>query len=367
MKKVAIIAIFIGALLVGGTLGFIITGFATSGSFRDSFNFYYEPSSPAPIEELLVNVDVGDVQIQYNSSDTPYYAKIEVSIAVSGLFMTETSYLDFFTPYTEWWDNTSTPTSFDMNVLPETWFNPSHWFKSYNIDIIITLRTDVVYNIDAHTITGSLKMNVPEDVILNDTLLQVTTGGVLLDTSPNTNFQGILNVQSITGSASVIGQNTSYSYGFSSGVTTGDLHLYLENCVLSHDLIGTVTTGAIFYTTYNLSFTQDSSINLQTTTGDINGNINQYEDLGANVTGNFLITTGWVNIVYVNDMSSIGTRFSSTFTTGAINYDYSTLEFSRINGILTSSNYNSALYKYTFTLSTVTGHINVDAESHHLI
>lgn len=366
MKKVAIIAIFIGALLAGGSLGFIITGFATSGSLQESFSFYYEPSSPASIEELLVNVDIGDVQIQYNSSDTPYYVEIEVSIAISGLFMTDTNYLDFFDPYTEWWDNTTTLTSFDMNVLPETWFDPSHWFKTYNIDIVVTLRTDVVYNIDAHTITGSLNMNVPEDVILNDTLLQTTTGNVVLRTHSNTNFQGSLSVQCITGGASVIGQDTNYTNGFSSGTVTGPLLLDLDNCVLGDDLTGTVTTGAITYNTDNITFTQDSSIYLQTTTGEINGEINQNEELGANITCIFGVTTGGIHITYVNNISNIGTRFSSTVTTGGVNYDYETLEFSRINGILTSSNYNSALYKYTFTLSTVTGSINVDADSNHL-
>ncbi|MEJ2295684.1 MAG: hypothetical protein P8Y23_13095, partial [Candidatus Lokiarchaeota archaeon] len=96
MRKKGLIAIFIVTLAFGGFLGFIITGFATSGSTRDSFNFYYEPSSPAEIEELLINVDVGGVEIQYNTSNTPYYAQVEVSIAVSGLFMTGKSYLDFF-------------------------------------------------------------------------------------------------------------------------------------------------------------------------------------------------------------------------------------------------------------------------------
>jgi len=367
MKKIAIIVIFIVALALGGFLGFIITGFATMGSTQDSFNFYYEPSSPAPIEELLLSADIGGVEIQYNTSNTPYYAQIEVSIAISGLFMTGKTYLDFLTPYTEWWDNSSSPASFDLNVIPDVWFDPSHWFKSYNIDIKITLRTDVIYDIAAHIITGSLKMNVPENIILNNTLLHTTTGEVLLNTSSNTNFQGMLSVQSTTGKASVIGEHTNYTNGFDSGTTTGSLLLNLENCVLGDDLTGIVTTGSITYNTDNLTFTQDSSILLQSTTGSIYGNINQYVDLGANITGVFGVTTGGIEITYINDQANIGTKFSSTYTTGSINYDYEPLEFNRINGILTSSNYNSALYKYTFTLSTVTGGITVDAESHHPI
>jgi len=366
MKKLAIIAIFIVALAFGGFLGFIITGFATAGTTQDSFEFYYEPSSPDPIEELFMNVDVGGVEIQYNNSNTPYYAKIEVSIVVSGLFMAGRNYLDFFEPYTEWWDNSSDPVSFDMNVKPDVWFDPSHWFKSYNIDIKVTLRTDVIYNVFANVATGSLKMRVPENIVLNNTVLRTSTGSVLLSSSSNTNFQGIVLVQSSTGKANVSSKESNYAYGLVSGTSTGSLILNFENCIMSNDIKGTVSTGSITYNTDNLTFTKDSSIVLQTTTGSIGGVINQYEDLGANVSAIFGVTTGGIDLVYINDKSNIGTKFTSTFTTGGINYDYSGLEFFQVDGILTSGNYNTAPYRYMFTLSTVTGNINVDAESHHL-
>lgn len=365
MKKIAIIAIFVVALAVGGFLGFIITGFATAGSTQSSFSYYYEPSSPSPIEELLVNADIGGVEIQYNTSNTPYYAQIDVSIAVSGLFMSGKTYLDFFTPYTEWWDNSSSP-SFNMEVKPDVWFDPSHWFKSYNIDIKITLRTDIIYDIVAHVLTGSLIMYIPENVILNRTLLRTTTGEVLLNSTSNTNFQGNLKVQTTTGKASIISKETNFTRGLNCGTTTGSMILDFNNCLMGDNITGMVTTGSITYNTNNLTFSKDSSIVLQTTTGSIIGNINQFTDLGANVTAILEVATGSIDLVYVNDKFSVGTKFSGTVTTGSINYVYSDLEFNRINGILTSGNYAVALYKYTFTLSTVTGNIDLDAESHHL-
>jgi hypothetical protein len=252
-----------------------------------------------------------------------------------------------------------------MNVKPDVWFDPSHWFKLYNILVLVTLRTDIVYDIKAHTVTGSLKMRVPEDIILNNTILQTTTGEVLLNSFANTKFEGKVSVQSTTGTASVISKRTNYTYGLNAGTTTGTLVLSFENCLLGNDLTGIVTTGSIFYTTNNLTFIQGSTINLQTTTGTIYGTINQYEDLGANVTGNLAVVTGSIELDYVNDKSGIGTRFSGAVTTGNLNYVYSASEFTRFNGVLTSGNYNSAPYKYTFSLSTVTGTINLDAESHH--
>jgi hypothetical protein len=365
MKGYKLAIIFVAALFVGGVIGFFITGFATSGEIKRSFNFYYEPSSPAPIEELLLNADIGEVNIQYNKTNTPYYAKVEVNLLIAGLFMAGKTYSDFFESSTEWWNNASKPISFIMEVKPDVWFDPSHWFKSYNIDILVTLRTDIEYDITANLITGSLKMAVPENVVLNNTILKTTTGEILLNSSSNSNFQGKVEVQSTTGKASVISKSTNYSLGLTSGTVTGSLVLNFERCTMGHNLIGTTVTGSISYYTYNVTFIQDSIIQLQTTTGSVDAIINQFDDLGANVSGIIGVTTGSINIEFNNDKSSVGSKFTSTVTTGSVNYIYSASEYTRVGDVLTSGNYDAALYRYTLAMATVTGSINVNAESHH--
>ncbi|MBY8987818.1 MAG: hypothetical protein KGD61_05140, partial [Candidatus Lokiarchaeota archaeon] len=141
-NKALIIA---AALLVGGGLGFVIYGFVTAGSIDNSFNFTYEPSSPDLVEDLTFNVDIGSILFKYNTSSTASYAKIDVEMEVTGLYMEGKTYLDFFHPSMEWWDNTTA--TFNLLSVPDVWFDPSHWFKSYNIFVTVTLRTDVVYDL----------------------------------------------------------------------------------------------------------------------------------------------------------------------------------------------------------------------------
>jgi len=85
-------------------------------------------------------------------------------------------YTDFFHPSTEWWDNTTG--TFNLQALPDAWYNPSHWFKSYNISVTVTLRTDVKYDLTALTAVGSIEMIVSDDVILNGTSLTSSTGSI---------------------------------------------------------------------------------------------------------------------------------------------------------------------------------------------
>ncbi|GAG82575.1 unnamed protein product, partial [marine sediment metagenome] len=147
LRNYKITLIVISALIVGGGIGFIVTGFTTAGSIEVSFGFQYEPSSPDPIEDLSINADIGKIIVKYNTTTTPYFAEIDVNLKIAGLFMEGKTYLDFFSPSTEWWTESSG--IFDLKVLPDIWFDPSYWFKSYEITITVTLRTDVIYDIDA--------------------------------------------------------------------------------------------------------------------------------------------------------------------------------------------------------------------------
>jgi len=210
LRNYKITLIVISALIVGGGIGFIVTGFTTAGSIERSFNFQYEPSSPDPIEDLSINSDLGKIIVKYNTTATPYYAEFDVNLKVAGLFMSGKTYLDFFNPSTEWWVESSG--IFDLKVLPDIWFDPSYWFKSYDITITVTLRTDVIYDIEAITDIGAIEMSVPDGVILNDISLTSSTGSVKLTTLGNNEFQGKVGLQTDTGSVDLFAKNTKYQF-----------------------------------------------------------------------------------------------------------------------------------------------------------
>ena len=385
MRSYIIALIVVVALMVGGTAGFFITGFVTAGSVNKSSTFYYDPSSPNPIESLDLYSDIGDISIQYNTSNTPHYAEIDVNVEINGLFMQGKSYTAFFTDESNWW-NPSTA-EFNLRVKPDIWFDPSYWFKTYNIDVNVLLRTDIVYDLTAISSTGSVEMVTKNGVVLNDIHLETSTGSVELSSNTNAEFQGsvllhsstgtvtlnalenstfldLLTLFSSTGRVVLNSDFTTFSKGIQLDSSTGSIEMQMDNCTLSDDIIATGSTGAIVLDSKNMVYTKDCIIDLQTSTASINANIIHYNDLNANVTAHFESSTGSVNVVYRDYNATDGFRFTGSTSTGSVNYTYLPAEAERLGDVLTSLNYNHpSIDTYTVTCITSTGSINVDARS----
>jgi len=363
LRNYKITLIVISALIVGGGIGFVVTGFVSAGSIERSFSFQYEPSSPDPIEDLSINADIGKILVKYNTTATPYFAEIDVDIKIAGLFMSGKTYLDFFNPSTEMWAESFG--IFNLEVLPDIWFDPSYWFKSYDITIIVTLRTDVIYDIAATTATGAIEMSVPDDVILNGTSLTSSTGSVKLTTLGNTKFQGSVGLQTSTGNVDLFAKNTNFTRGFDAITSTGSLLLNYTNCIMGTDLTGVVSTGNVIFKSYNMYYSKDIDLNLQTSTGSIDAEINQYIYMGANVTGSMKSSTGSIEVIYKDNLANTGVKFTSSIGVGSINYiPHDTMEITGgLGSIYSSLNYGIATYKYTFALITSTGSVDVDGQS----
>ncbi|NVM17631.1 MAG: hypothetical protein HWN80_07930 [Candidatus Lokiarchaeota archaeon] len=352
--------IIVAVLVVGGGIGFVITGFASAGSIENSFNFTYEPISPDPIEDLTFNVDIGSLLFKYNTSPTASYAKIDVNIEITGLYMAGKTYLDFFHPNTGWWDNATS--TFSLLTLPDVWFDPSHWFKSYNISIVVTLRTDVVYDLTALASVGSIEMEVADDVIINELSLTTSTGSVKFKTLGDNLFTGSVGLESSTGSIESYATRTNFSSGFQASTSTGSLILNYTNCLMGDNLYGETSTGSVTFKSYNMQYSTDILLNLKTSTGSINSDLYQHIIMGANVTGTWETSTGSVNVVYRDTLVNTGFRFISSASPGSINYSGNgTVTGS--GGIYSSMNYGSATYRYQFSLDTSTGSINAEAYS----
>ncbi len=362
MRNYKIALIVAVVLIVGGGLGFIIYGFVTRGVIENSFNFKYEPSSPDPIEDLTFNVDIGKILLKYNNSPTTYYAKIDVDIEIMGLYMEGKTYEDFFHPNTEWWDNTTA--TFNLLTSPDIWFDPSHWFKSYNIIVAVTLRTDVVYDLTALTSTGSIEMQVSDGVILNGTSLTSSTGSVKLNILGNNEFRGKVRLETSTGSVESSAAKTNFTCGFRALTSTGSLSLNYTNCLMGDNLIGTVSTGSVNFKSYNMVYTKDISLNLMTSTGSIDADLYQYITMGANVTGSWKTSTGSIDVLYRDNLNNTNVRFISSTSTGSINYTpHATMEITSFGSVYSTLNYGDAMYRYLFSLGTSTGSVNANAQS----
>lgn len=356
-KALLIVAI----LAVGGVVGFVAFGASTVGSIEDEFNFTYEPSSPDPVEALNFNVDIGSLHFKYNNSPTTYFAEIDVDMEITGWYMEGKTYLDFFNPSTDWWDDVTA--TLTLQTLPGAWFDPSHWFKSYNVSVEVILRTDVVYDITALTSVGSVEMEVDETVVLNGTSLTASTGSITFNTLGYNDIMGNVRLETSTGSIESSLVKTNFQ-GFKALTSTGSISLNYTNCVMAENLEGKTSTGSVSFKSYNMFYPTDILLNLETSTGSIDAELYQYIDIGANVSGTWETSSGSVDVLYRDNSVNNDVRFVGSTGTGSINYTpHATMAITGLGSIYSTLNYGDATYRYEFSLDTSTGSISADSQS----
>ncbi len=359
LRSQKMILLVVAIVIVGSAAVFGIVIFATAGVYEYSNTYYYEPGSPSTIETLNLESDIGAINIQYNTTPTDYYAKIDLDIRIRGPSVSGKSFSDFFKPIL--WENSSSPVTFDIDIKPTTWFP---FGLSRRVSINITLRTDVIYEMDASTGTGSVAVDVPQNVIINQATLSTSTGSVILNSATNVTFQELLSISTSTGRLSLSGVGTNFTQGLEATTSTGSLIMDFSECTMGNDLVGTVSTGSINIESYNMIYTQDCLWYIDSSTGSIDIEIEQYIEIDALVTGSIATSTGSIDVVNRDDQANVGASFIGSTSTGSESYDniYSG-GFTEAAHSLISLNYYTTIYKYSFTLSTSTGSIDVAGES----
>lgn len=358
-RKTRIILIIVAACIVTGGTAFGVVVAATWGEYEYAESYYYKPGVPSPVERLNFNSDIGQINIKYNSTPTDFYTEVDLDIKIVGGFVAGKVFSDFFHPIE--WINTTSPLSFELG----TKFNPVFIFGlSYRITIDVTLRTDVIYDINAFSSTGGIDMNVPDNIVVNNTSLGTSTGAIVLNSAKNTTFQGTLGMSTSTGAVSLYAKKTNFTHGLSTSTSTGSLILNFSQCIIGDSLIGSVSTGSVTINSYNMIYLKDSLWNIHTSTGSIDIQILQYVEMNANITGTIGSSTGSIDILYDDSLSSIGAKFTCSVNTGSITYNpLGSGGMSNAGGIISSGDYDDATNKYTFGVSTSTGSIEVLGQS----
>jgi hypothetical protein len=210
-------------------------------------------------------------------------------------------------------------------------------------------------------------MNVPKNVMLNNTILDSSTGSISLFASNNVTFQANTLLSSSTGSIALYANQVNFSHGLSVFTSTGSLTLNFSKCSIGDHLIGDVSTGSILFNSYNMKYNDVNIWSLETSTGSIDINLLQYSNIGTNITGSIITSTGSIDAYYRDNSLNIGAKFTCSTSTGSNSYipiGSGGFTQSGVNPkVITSDDYNSANNKYTFSLITSTGSIEVTAES----
>ncbi len=358
-RKTNIVLMIVAACIVTGGTAFGVVIATTWGEYEYAAYYYYKPSIPSSVEKFNLNSDIGQINIKYNATPTDYYVEVDLDIKVVGGFVEGKAFSDFFHPIE--WVNSSSPISFELDAKA----NPVFIFGlSHRIIIDVTLRTDVVYDINAFSSTGSIDMNVPDNIIINNTSLGTSTGSLVLNSTKNTTFQGTLGISTSTGSININAKQANFTHGLTAHTSTGSLILNFSQCIIGDNLIGIVSTGSIAVSSYNMRYVKDCNWNIHTNTGSIDIEILQYIEMNASINGTIGSSTGSIDIVYDDSLSSVGAEFTCSVSTGSIFYNpLGSGGMSKVSGVISSNDYNGAINKYTFGVSTSTGSIKVLGQS----
>lgn len=269
MTKKVIAAIFLTVVLFFSlifTIPIVLLseGFATYDKINENKSYYYSPNNSSNTKILNLEVDRSDVEIKYVYPPKDFVVKIDTHFEISGKDALRKSYLDYFEIL---WENGSSHLNFKMKyksgIDP---FEVTSLFK--NISIVVSLRADVMIDLNIEIDHGKFQQIVPFKVPINNVKINNTNGDILL------NF---------------------------------------TSCVISGTITALSNRGNIDLNAYNAQYTQDNHWMLNSNLGDIDFFItyeNNSGEMGANITGTIVTTTGHIRTVYRDANSDIGAIFT---------------------------------------------------------
>lgn len=344
MPRIAIIVILlISAIITAGIflgLYFLLYSSEFDGfpieegpieTYQETFTYKFNPSSPASIIDLEINVDVTKINIEYVST-SQYLAKLEMKFQISGPNAGSKTHTDWFNSMS--WQATNGLVSFKLDIRDNIWGT----ITSMDNELTVSLKKGTIFNVNAISSTGGIEIDIPNGEKVGNFKLDDNTGKIILNAN-----------------------GADFANGIDIHSTTGNKELDVSNCIMGGNIKIEGSTGNLLFKSENMKYTKDSSWDIDSSTGNIEIDIIQKHVIGFDVTGTIEVSTGQIRMNYEDESSNIGARFSSSTSTGTITYLGS--GFSKSNEVYTSNDFNSASNTYDLNLESSTGIISIEAES----
>jgi hypothetical protein len=146
MRKIFILLILF--TIIGGGIGsFYLIGFLTYAEIEESYSFYCTPEIITEHEKIRIDTNGRTINIKHNTSSMPYYMKADANLKVEGMYMKDSDY-DYFITEGHYLpsENITELVVYSFGLTLGLFYHPS-WTAKYNININITLRTDISYDL----------------------------------------------------------------------------------------------------------------------------------------------------------------------------------------------------------------------------
>jgi hypothetical protein len=240
-------------------------------------------------------------------------------------------------------------------------------------DVLVTLHLSILGNVgvfapdrlydltfDHAIVDNALTVTSELDVADLVGVLSFTQLNVTCDLRIDSALTAGLTIQTSVGGIVVHTQSGTVLLATNLETTTGSVEATLASgVILSDDVSLTSTTGSVHLDWNNVLATKDLRVDVTTTTGGIDVDVEQDARLQHDVTLNAAATTGGVDCT-LDLQGAVGATIASAVTTGGIAIDRQ-IGFSGSTAQLQSDNYPAAS-NFEVHLQTTTGGIMIDAQ-----
>ena len=351
-KTVALVLIV--SMFLGG-----VTLFVSANSYEILAERSYNYESEEIPAELAFKFDVSSAEIVFLFNSTPIddIIKIDAIFAFTIHGFEERS-LDEI--YDIVWETSESSVLF--GVYQENWFPWTTWDQS---TITVTLRTDIVYDLEIDTGSGNVLIGVPEGVDFINLEIHTGSGGIDLDINGSSSFANDLNLGTGSGSIHVDIKDSTiensfeadtgsgsmelilYNVDLSNTLTldtgSGSMDLFITNSILSNGILSETGSGGVEYLITNTTLGGDLDVRIGsggfnliseniTLLNDINWNIDggsghiyiditQTNPLGGLITGNIESGSGGVSVHLDMNSTIIPSNWECDVGSGDISFD----------------------------------------------
>ncbi len=216
--------------------------------------------NPSLVEEINIESDIGNIEIIYITQPVAYSVKIDLSIEMGGYDLKGKEVLDFFDIG---WQETSSKLNFSL-ILKDDFLLQDILSLIKKAQIVMSIKASINCDFNVNLQSGYLNLYVP---------FGASVGNV-------------------------------FTY-----ISNGDIQYEFYKCHVEGNITGIVKDGDILFKTNHIQYSQDSVLTFINDFGDTLINILQDCDIGTNVTGIGVTTSGIIELIYVDDSLNIGAQF----------------------------------------------------------
>jgi hypothetical protein len=237
----------------------IFAEFSNFSRIDKSLTFIYSSTIPPINKELILNTEVGLINIKYITQPVDYLIRIDVDIELAGPNLNGKSYLDLFIIS---WENLTSPINFTLDLTSNMLVDFTNLHKA-NVNINVMLRADIIFDIKANVIDGTIEFANLMGITVNNLFFNVDTGNIYYD---------------------------------------------FTHCTVEGNITGIVNYGNITLKSYNNWYTQNCKFSLNNVWEYILIDIYQYEEMSVNITVTAITKTGIIRLNYKDESANIGAQ-----------------------------------------------------------